>query len=158
MILTNQLNNPLVKKHVLIIALGLFLGLLLYNYFGVSISIEEKSYNTPELILSTFGGVLLAYITYYISLKLDDLIPWKSQLVNRFLSGIILLFLASYILISCLVFLYTKFINQNNLDEELYKNNLIKLGIILLILMLIYNIVYFALYSYYTYSILQIDF
>jgi len=157
MILTNQLNNPLVKKHVIIVALGLFLGLLLYNYFGVSINLEEKSYNISKLILSALGGVMLAYITYFISIKLDKLIPWKSQLVNRFLSGILLLFLTNFILVSGLVFLYNKFIEQNNLDEELYKNNLIKLGIILFILILIYNVIYFALYSYYSYSILQIE-
>lgn len=157
MILSNQLNNPQVKKHLLIIALGFFLGVTLYNYFGVSISPEGTSYNLLELVLSALLGVLLAYITHLISDKLDNLIPWKSQLVNRFASGIIVLFITSYLLISSLVFVYKNFTNHVKITEELYESNLIKLGIILFILMLIYNIIYFALYSYYTYSKLQIE-
>ncbi len=157
MILSNQLNNPIVKKHLLITALGLFLGLLLYNYFGVSISPEGKAYNTLELVLSALGGVLLAYLTFFSSVKLDKLLPWKSQLVNRFISGIAFLFIANYALIYGLFLLYKKFLSQVTLEKELYQSNLIKLGIILFILMLIYNIIYFALYSYYTYSKLQIE-
>lgn len=157
MILSNQLNNPIVKKHLLITALGLFLGLLLYNYFGVSMSPEGKSYNTPELIMSAFGGVLLAYITFYVSVKLDKLLPWKFQLVNRFVSGIIVLFTTSFAFIYGLVVLYKKLSKQTVLEDELYQSNLIKLGIILFLLMLIYNIIYFALYSYYSYSKLQIE-
>ena len=157
MILSNQLNNPIVKKHLLITALGLFLGLLLYNYFGVSISPDGKSYNTLELIMSAFGGVFLGYLTFFISIRLDKLLPWKSQLVNRFVSGILVLFISSFTLIFGLVVLYRKISKQIALEDELYQSNLIKLGIILFILMLIYNIIYFALYSYYTYSKLQIE-
>ncbi len=157
MILFNQLNNPLVKTHVLITVLGLFFGLLLYNYFGVSINLEGKTYSTIELILSALSGVLLAYIIYFISDKLDNLIPWKHQLANRFISGIIVLFFTSYAFISLLVFSYNKLSNQADIRGELDNNDLIKLGIILFILMLIYNIIYFALYSYYSYSKLQIE-
>jgi len=157
MITTNQLNNPQVRKHLLIIALGLFFGLILYNYFDTSINVEENGFNILELSLSMIGGVLLAYIVYLISLKLDKLLPWKTQLANRFVSGIILLFSLSFIFIYGVVFVYNKAINQTLLDENLYLNNLIKLGIILFILILIYNIIYFALYSYYSYSKLQIE-
>ncbi|MEZ4781586.1 MAG: histidine kinase [Flavobacteriaceae bacterium] len=83
--------------------------------------------------------------------------PWKSQLVNRFVSGIIVLFTTSFAFIYGLVVLYKKLSKQTVLEDELYQSNLIKLGIILFILMLIYNIIYFALYSYYSYSKLQIE-
>ena len=155
--ISNQLNNPVVKKHLLITALGLFLGLMLYNYFGVSISPEGKAYSAIELILSVLGGVLLAYLTFFISVKLDKLIPWRSQLVNRFLSGIVILFITSYTLVYSLFYSYQELSKQVVLREDVYKSNFIKLGIILFILMLIYNIIYFALYSYYTYSKLQIE-
>lgn len=152
-----QLNNPFVKKHLLIAFLGMFLGLLLYNYFGTSINIEEKTSNASEFIFSAFGGILFAYLIYYISAQLDKFVPWKSKLVNRFISGIIVLFIVGYALIYGLVILYNELTNYDGITDELFQSNLIKLGIILLILMLIYNIIYFALYSYYTYSKLQID-
>jgi two-component system LytT family sensor kinase len=157
MILFNRLNNSLLKTHVIITVLGLFFGLLLYNYFSASLNLEEKTYNTIGLILSGIGGVLLAYFTYFISDKLDTLIPWKDQLVNRFISGIIVLFITSYAFISISVFSYAELSNQAVFKVALDNNNLIKLGIILFIVMLFYTIIYFALYSYYTYSKLQIE-
>lgn len=157
MFLSNQLNNPLVKKHLLIIALGLIFGLLLYNYFDASASPIETKANTAELILSAFVGVLLAYLVYVISIKLDKLIPWKTQLANRFISGIAVLFIGCYIIVLSVVLLYNRFTSQVAIADELFQSNLIKLGIILFILMLIYNIAYFALYSYYAYSKLQIE-
>lgn len=157
MISINQLNNPKVKKHLLIVALGIFFGLMLHNYFDASINIEEELFNMLELILSILGGVLLAYSIYFTSLKLDKLLPWKTQLVNRFISGIIVLFGLSFFLTYSLVALYNKVTGIVLDDEDLQLNNSIKLGIILFILILIYNIIYFALYSYYSYSKLQIE-
>ncbi|TJY33362.1 hypothetical protein E5167_12735 [Pontimicrobium aquaticum] len=157
MILTNQLNNPKVKKHLLITVLGILFGILLYNYFDASIHLIEQTNNSLELILSAFCGILLAYLIYTISKRLDKLIPWRSQLTNRFVIGIVALFTCAYIVVFLVVLLYNKLTNQVVLEKELYQSNLIKLSIILFILILIYNIFYFALYSYYTYSKLQIE-
>ncbi|EDP70648.1 putative two-component system sensor protein histidine kinase [Flavobacteriales bacterium ALC-1] len=151
----NQLDQPIVKKHFFITILGIILGLLLYYYFEASQVTEDGESNPMKIILSVFSGVLVAYSCYFISRKLDAIIPWRVQLANRFLLGIIFNFLASLAIIIILVVLYKK-IAQINLAES-YESALVKLSIILFMIMLVYNIIHFALYSYYTYVKLQID-
>ena len=151
--LPNRLDHPQVKKHFLISALGLSIGLLLYYY--LTTSTIAHTFSKLEALLSSWGGILLAYMTYAISIKLDKWVPWKIHLASRFLVGILIHFLIAFALIVFLYFVYTKLASNSVL--ELAQSALIKLAIILLLLMLTYQLFYFALYSYYTYATLQIE-
>ena len=111
--------------------------------------------SSVKALLSGICGILISYATYYISKKLDRIIPWKTQLTNRFLAGILIHFSVALGIIIAFYILYQK-LNENTFDEA-YQNGLTKLSIILFILMLLYTIIYFALYSYYTYASLQIE-
>ena len=151
----NQLDQPIVKKHLLIAGLGSVFGLLLHYYFQTSHASEESSSTTITVLLAALCGIAIAYSTFYLSKKLDHITPWKSQLANRFLLGILLEFLCAMLIViafslSCKHLFHLEFVDS-------YDSVMIKLGIILFMVMLIYNVIYFALYSYYSYAKLQID-
>ncbi len=154
--LLHQVNQPLMKKHILIIALGSILGLITYYYLSSS-DLNESSQTTLAFLMSGVCGVLLAYLTYFISRNLDTVMPWKSQLASRFLSGILINFVIAFITVTLSLILFNIFVIIELDFFDTHESLLIKLGIILFILMLIYNIIYFALYSYYTYATLQIE-
>lgn len=151
-----QLNQPIVRKHILISSLGITLGLLLYYYIATS-EFESVSYSFLEVLLSAIYGVLTAYTSFAVSKKMDQIIPWKTQLASRFLIGIFINFLVVTILIIAFAKASELFILSEPIVFNSPENVLIKLTIILFILMLLYNIIYFALYSYYTYATLQIE-
>ncbi len=153
--LIDQLDNPLVKKHILISFIGIAIGVLLYNYFATSVDTVHRSFSMVEALLSGVCGIIASYIIYAISKKLDTLLPWNTQLASRFSAGILLHFVTALAMVALLYFGYKKIISEAFPDT--YPNTFIKLAIILFIIMLIYNTIYFALYSYYTYATLQIE-
>ncbi|MEM7084930.1 MAG: histidine kinase [Bacteroidota bacterium] len=144
-----------VKKHVVISSLGIIFGFLLYNYFAKSTETISSGFAAAEAVLASLTGVLVSYVTYFLSKKMDGLIPWSTQLAARFLTGIIIQFLVAFLLISFLSFAYIKFDVGD--APEIWQSTLIKLAILLFLIMLLYTIVYFALYSYYSYATLQIE-
>jgi len=152
----NQFNQRQVKKHSLITILGIALGLLLYYYFESSNTTESQNFASLDATLSAFGGIVLAYVVYWISRRLDKAIPWKTQLSNRFISGLVIQFLVSFLLSFGFVYLYKRLVGSS-FSEELLQSGLIKLAIILFLVILLYTIFYFALYSYYAFAKFQID-
>ena len=153
--LTHHIDHFHLKKHIVISLLGIIFGLLLYNYFASSTEATGGGFTTAEAVLASISGILVSYVTYFLSKKMDRLIPWGSQLTTRFLLGIVVQFLVAFLLISALSFAYLKFDVGDS--PEIRQNTLIKLAILLFLIMLVYTIVYFALYSYYTYATLQIE-
>ncbi len=160
--LIHYLDQPIVKKHLLISGVGFILGVLLYLYF------KGEAQHVLELILSGAFGIIIGYLCYFISVRLDRVLPWKSQLPSRFLSGISLHFILTFALVLLMVYVYNslfvaatapaEFAEQidGTLNEE-YDSFYIKLGTILFIIVLLFNVVYFALYSYTNYAKGQID-
>jgi len=149
----NHLDQPIVKKHILIIGSGFVLGVLFYLYFQTT-AINSTSKQTLQLVLSGIVGTLVSYICYTISKQLDNLLSWKHQLTNRFLTGIIINFIAACAITIGLKFLYASIIETS---FQYNRNEVINLAILLLIVMLFYNIIYFALYSYSVYAKGQIN-
>ncbi len=150
----HRLDSFRVKKHTIISAIGLTLGLLLYAYFQSAYTPDEPiSY--IEAALAALTGILTAYVCFGISRLLDRWLPWSTHLAARILAGLVLEFITAVLIISLAYFAYTGFTLGD--DKEFWMNGLIKLSILVFLVVLIYNIIYFALYSYYTYSKLQIE-
>ncbi len=149
-----HLSQHHVKKHLLISFLGIATGLLLYYYFTTASSTTEAAFLIAEAVLASACGILVAYSMYIISKKMDTLVPWSTQLASRFLTGILIHFAVAFIVVTSLYFLYEKI---DGSPPESYQSTFIKLAIILFIIICIYTIIYFALYSYYTYSTVQIE-
>lgn len=144
------------RKHIIISVIGLTLGNLLYYYFSTS-GLEISVFKILEAIYASVFGVFLAYLMLWISQRLDQYIPWRNQLANRFISGIFLHFIVAYFLCVTLIQIY-KSLTQDLALEFQFTNDLgLKLGIIFIIIAVLYTIIYFALYSYYTYASYQIE-
>ena len=145
------------KKHIIIIVLSIFLSLILSYYLVISDFNEELEYTFTIALLSSLAGVFISYVLFFVVKKLDKLFPWQTQTNNRLFLG----FFAQYTIVICLTFglfySYTKIINPE-IDFFLdYKELLIKLALLLCILLLIYTVIYFAFYSYYSFATLQIE-
>ena len=151
------LHNPTVKKHLFISILGGIFGIAIYYYLVVSSSSLEETLQPATTLLVFFYGVCMAYVFYWLSLKLDTLLPWKTQIANRLLVGILIHFLSAELLIVGSFYGYNQYVLGDGSSLTGYQHILIKLSILLLVLALLYSIIYFAFYSYYSYATLQIE-
>jgi len=154
--LSKQLNQPVLKKHSLIAILGIALGITVYYYFAFADSISENTINDPIILLFfILTGIITSYATYFISRTLDHSLSWQKQLTNRFLAGILSTFIASLTIMAAGIYLYAFVFSYSTIRDQ--SSLILKLSIILFLVMLLYNIIYFALYSYHVYSKLQIE-
>ena len=136
------LYQPQVKKHLTIILTGFLLGALLYLF--VSYTADRKG---VILILSGLDGILLAYLVLYIMKWLNTSIPWKKQLGFRLFSGVFIVAITLFLMAWGSIYLFW-LINQEASFLELHGELLLKLGILLFTASLLFNIIYFAVYSY----------
>ncbi|MFD2567982.1 sensor histidine kinase [Pseudotenacibaculum haliotis] len=145
------------KKHFFITLLGTIFGISIAYFIVLGDAVETTvSLGASEIILSVFTGITSAYLIYGTALWLDKLIPWHKSEGNRLLAGLLLHFVISYLWIIFIGYVGVQLLEIDPVLEEAYKQSLIKLGIILFILILIFEIIYFALFSYYSYTTFQI--
>lgn len=155
--LTQLTKTVLFKKHLFIVVIGSLLGFLISFYLVESETVEAVSFSALQVVLSCLIGVIVGYLIYSSSLFLDKILPWKKHVETRLLLGIITLFSLSFLLISSVIYLFDYFTNDSLNFMAVFQPMLIKLAIVLFILILIFEIIYFALYSYYSYTTLQIE-
>ena len=151
------LNHEGVKKHFLISFIGILVGILIYYYLTVSSVSTDQTVSFRDFFAAAICGILIGYMSYLLSLKLDIFLPWKNQMPNRLAVGIVVHFLMATTLVFCFFYAYNKFILLEVDFVSTYQQTLVKLSILLLILSILYTLVYFALYSYYSFSTLQIE-
>jgi sensor histidine kinase YesM len=118
---------------------------------------ELQEYTITIGLMSVFLGLLVTYILYFLAIKLDKLYPWQTQTNNRLFIGFILQMLVAFCIIFGFIYLYSIFIITNEKFFITYEETLIKLSILLCILLMVYSVIYFAFYSYYSFATLQIE-
>ena len=118
---------------------------------------ELQEYTITIGLMSVFLGLLVTYILYFLAIKLDKLYPWQTQTNNRLFIGFILQMLVAFSIIFGFIYLYSTFIITNEEFFITYEETLIKLSILLCILLMVYSVIYFAFYSYYSFATLQIE-
>ncbi|MDT7832114.1 histidine kinase [Flavobacteriaceae bacterium S356] len=155
--LTQLTKTVLFKKHLFIVVLGSLLGFLISFYLVESETVEAVSFSSFQVVLSCLIGIVVAYLIYMCSLFLDKLLPWRKYVEARLFIGIITLFSLSYLLIFGAIYVFDYTMNDSLNFMAIFQPMLIKLAIIVFILILIFEIIYFALYSYYSYTTLQIE-
>ncbi len=153
--LTNLFYQLQVKKYFLISGLGIGICFLLYYYFSSDIIFLDKNLSVFEVSLVVFSGIIISNVSYFQSNKMDDKMPWRTNLTNRFLAGITVHFISVFAIIVSMFLLYQQ-VKPARAGVS-YQNIIIKLGILIFILILLYQIIYFALYSYYSFAITQIE-
>jgi two-component system LytT family sensor kinase len=154
---TKRLTNKFIlKKYFSISVLGALLGISIY-FFILYSELQETAYQIKDTFLAGTCGVLIAIMIFFATTILNNFLPWKTHTGNRLLAGLTVHFLISYFLV--LVGFYSYRFLFFNVDDffKKYYAIIIKLGIILLILTLIFELIYFALYSYYSFSKFQIE-
>ncbi len=152
--LINPFYQLQVKKYFLISLLGIGICFLLYYYFITDAVFVDKQFSFLEISLLVICGILISNAIYFLTNIMDDKIPWKTNLTNRFLAGISFHFISAFAIVVAMFWIYLQ-LKQSGVVP--YQSAMIKLAILLFILVLLYQIVYFALYSYYSFATLQIE-
>ena len=150
-------NNSLVKKYFFISFIGALLGVSIYSFLTFSELQEAVVYKFKEGLFSALLGILIALVIYKSAQLLNNFIPWRSQTGNRLLAGLVLHFTLAYSLSYLFLIVYNYFFLKKDDFLNSFEAVFIKLAIVLLICVLIFEVIYFALYSYYSYASLQIE-
>lgn len=150
-------HNFLLKKYFSISFLGALLGVCICFFLIYSEQQDAAIYQTKDAFLAGICGVFIALILSKTVSVLNRFLSWQTQTGNRLFLGFIVDFTISYIIVVGLFYLYRlSFFNVDVFFTE-YNSITIKLAIILIVLTLIFEVIYFALYSYYSYSKFQIE-
>lgn len=147
------INQPNVKKYFFITFFGAILGLLIGYYLVISEQQENVTFTFFDGFLASIIGIITSYLIHVSSIFLDKKNPWQKSVSNRLSVGILVHFSIAFLFVFALLFGYEKWISNTIFNKSLY----IKLAILLFIIVLIYEIIYFALYSYYSYATVQIE-
>lgn len=145
------------KKYVYIPFLGILLGIAISYFLMYSEQQESAIYTIMDGFFASICGVLIVLIFSENAKLLNKFFPYQAQTGNRLFIGFIAHFVISVFLAVGCFYLYQLFIFDVTTFFEKYNSAIIKLGIILLVLTLIFEVIYFALYSYYSYSKFQIE-
>ena len=142
--------QPTVIKHFSILLIGFLLGILLYSFLNFN-----DSQTNVELYLSGVLGVFTCYAVYYSNNKLNQFLPFKELPGLRILLGIGWNLILSLSIVLFGFWSYSELMNhQFSFQEE--SNVLIKITILLFCVAILYNVIYFALYSYNYFAKVQV--
>lgn len=145
---TELLYRPTVRKHFILVLVGFLFGILVYGF----INFDGFQYN-GELLLSGLLGIVLSYCLHSSNGLIDRFFPWKRQPGFRLLFGILIQMGMALIVVFGFLWGYRMLLGTSALFFETDDNDIkAKIGILLFCSALIYNVVYFAYYSYSMYS------
>ncbi|MEM9858016.1 MAG: histidine kinase [Bacteroidota bacterium] len=132
------------------------LGTLFYTYLYYS---EKGSFPDANSDFNyLLAGIITAYCiglcVFWTDVLLDKLLPWGTFLSGRLIVGIIVDSTVAILLIHGLSWIFSLLLITSLVDS--YYDTLLKLEILTLVGVVIYNIIYFALFSYNQYAVGQI--
>ncbi|MFY7670955.1 sensor histidine kinase [Tenacibaculum sp. MEBiC06402] len=141
------------KKHILITSIGVILGFLVGYYMLIS---EQNEVTSLFVVLFISLGSAISYVNYFLSRFLDAKLTWKNHEGARLLAGVLSHFIVSFGAIYIALYLRSRLLTDIDFYPT-YKLSVLKLGILLFLISIVFQVVYFVLYSYYSYAILQIE-
>jgi len=143
--------QPTVRKYLGLLFFGFCTGILLYGFANFN-----RTGNPVEFYLSGALGAVVLTILFILNEYLNRWISWKRQPGLRLLLGILL-----NLLLSCAISFWAirgyQWIIDETLDLLVHTDELLKIGILLFTLSILYSVVYFALYSYTQYTTVQLE-
>ncbi|UII20679.1 sensor histidine kinase [Fulvivirga ligni] len=147
-----------------------WLGVLICTFIGIAYFLylfySEEAYlpsllqNLPHLFVSIFTANLIGLVMYTSDRQLNKYISWKENLSTRFISGLLVNILLATGIMAVISWIYLGIYIDNFRIGEIwtaFNEYIIKLSIITLIAIVLYSLIYFALYSYNQYAIVQIE-
>ncbi len=135
-------------RQVSLIIIGAILGIFLYIFMNFSGQIHVYL-----LVASAAIGALLSYIIHRVGLVLNGLLSWVKQPGTRMLAGIVSEFVISISLILLITIIYNAIVESGVPDTY---NVLIKVAILLFSIHVIYNVIYYATFSFNFYAVGQL--
>jgi two-component system LytT family sensor kinase len=149
------------RKYVVIVSVTSLLGVLIYAYLFYSETGRFPSFE-KEALYYAFGIVIsnLAGLTvYFVDRKLDAWIGWRNLFFTRFLSGFLIHTIITSILIIALGAGLVDWLSHASLPDfyHQWREEIWKLGILLLITFFIYEVFYGWFFSYRFYAITQVS-
>lgn len=141
------IDRPIMRRNLFLCLLGFIVGVLFYSFHNFS-----GKPSILEFLLNGILGVTISYAFHYSNLFLNKTIGWKKQTGLRLLSGIALHLLLGLGLVSLGLKSYELLHAEYTFFSEEGNNTLLEVGILLFCTVLIYNIIYFAFYSYQHYT------
>ena len=150
-------NNFFLKKQLFIILSGVIFGVSIAYYLVVGDITNPSSLSLLQGMVAAFIGITSAYLVYHTALLLDRVLPWKNHDGNRLLSGIILHYCSVGLWSLLLLYMSSWLFPETFNFTEIYNQQFVKLSILLFFLIFVFEIIYFALYSYYSFTAFQIE-
>ena len=138
-------------RHLSLLLIGCILGVLVFGFINF-----EQSQNVVQLLLSGFLGVLVVYLAHGSNPFLNRLLNWKTYTGVRLLAGILWNTVSSFAMIWIGAWCYGALTQSTSFLSALDMEQGLKLGILLFCGAVIYNICYFAFYSYNQYATAQL--
>ncbi|NKI32325.1 histidine kinase [Muricauda sp. DJ-13] len=127
------------RKHLGLLFIGFILGVLTFGFINF-----QKELHNVDLLMSGLLGVLVSYSIFHSNKPLNSVFDWKSYTGFRLLLGILFHTAIGF----TLIWLGTWLVRGNGFFEAISLETGLKLGILLFCAAIIYNIIYFAFFSY----------
>ncbi len=140
--------SPIVKKYFAITLVGFILGILTYSFLGFT----QQNENTKLLWISGVLGIIIAYVVSIFNEIFNRYVSWRKYTGLRLLTGVLFNAIIAFLIVCAALYGYV-FIGDSQVSfVEEYNEILLKLVILIFFVSLVYNVIYFALHSYYQYS------
>lgn len=136
---------------------GFVVGMLVFLYLQYQEVNGAVSFLSLTSCLAGIAGAINAYLIYAFSLWLDRQMSWQRNPGSRMLTGLLLNELLCFSLCMLMIWAYVNLLSEEADWIASHPQTVLKLGVILLILNLLYTVVYFAVFSYQLYSRGQIE-
>jgi hypothetical protein len=145
---------------VTFISAGLGIALYTYVHFSETSIFPTVSGNTVGFILSGINGIVVGLVIFQTNERLNTLLPWNKYYISRFAAGLIVNFIVSVALCFASYRITDYYIGADTLwagKPISYGDAKLKVVILLLAAIFIYNIIYALLYSYQQYAVTQLE-
>ncbi len=133
-----------ISKNIFTLLIGFLFGALIGSL--LLLDIFNNDFGCMVIISGSTGAIALCSVNY-INTILDNKISWNKNIITRFIFSIILNFIIVFIVFICILMIY-RALFFDSVVFSVYKQDILKLGITLLFIMLMYTIGHFALYTY----------
>ncbi|MEO0555093.1 MAG: histidine kinase [Bacteroidota bacterium] len=132
------------------------IGILFYTYLYYSEKgiFPSSDSNFNYLLAGIFTANSIGLSIFWLDKLLDKLLPWAKNLSGRLIIGIITDSLVAILLIYAMGRIFSMFLISSLFTS--YYDTLLKLEILTVVGVVIHNVIYFALFSYNQYAVVQI--
>lgn len=137
----------LVKHKITIVLSGIVLGVFVHLVSSGDTAIQEGSNLLFQYVLVGCLGMIITFLISILSKWMNGLFSWREKPGRRFLLGLFINILLVFVLIKLADYFWLS-------DYPFYVTKLYLLSFIALV---VYSVIHFALYSYHTYTVGQLN-